>query len=96
MKIEKFTMTGVDPKTGNIKNGGSVVTNGFVRMSAGEGCGSAGCHCSDGYWLSIGQPAKIISNDDEFGAIIEGIKVIFDGEEEMDIFLHDHEILGSE
>lgn len=95
MRIEKLTITGVNPKTGIVKDGGSVVTNGFIRMSTGEGCGLASCHCSDDYWLSIGQPVKIVT-DDEFGAIIEVIKVTFDGEEEMDIFLHDHEILGSE
>jgi len=96
MKIERFVIRDVDPKTGNVKDGGSVVTNGFIRMSIGEGCGAKGCHCSDGCWLSIGEPAKIIHPESEFGSIVEGIKVKFDNEEEMDIFLHDHEILGAD
>lgn len=65
-------------------------------MSTGEGCGAKGCHCSDRYWLSIAEPAKIIHPENQFGSIVEGIKVKFDNEEEMDIFLRDHEILGAD
>ena len=25
----------------------------FLKIGRSEGCGATGCHCSDGYWVSV-------------------------------------------
>ena len=84
MKITKFKHEGVLPD-GTFKNKtGAVNTIGGAIMSAGEGCGLEGCHCSDGYWITISMPLK-----DE---IVEGISIHFEYKEEFDLFMDNHEI----
>ena len=82
MKIEKNITYNVYPD-GRVLSGGAVVVNGRIAMSRGEGCGSEGCNCSDGYWISITLPRA-------FGAIVESVIVKFDNKEEMESFFKNH------
>jgi len=80
MKIEKFIHK-------NVKSDGTVITKPMIRMSAGEGCGVKDCHCSDGYWISIGSGRTL-------EGIIEGIIVRFDDKKEFERFMKTHEVIG--
>ena len=73
MEFEKFKHKGVNKK-GIVKSGGAVHTEGKVILIKGN-CGLEGCHCSDGYSLTICMPLK--------KGIVEGIEVKFDSYEEM-------------
>ncbi len=55
--IQKIEYHGVLPN-GTFANGspGAITTTGSFRMSAKQGCGMQGCHCSPGYWLSVVLP----------------------------------------
>lgn len=86
MKIEKFEHKGVGPD-GKVESGGAVLTKPFIRMSIGEGCGLNGCHCSDGYWISIG----LARTKD---GVVEGVIVRFDSAKEIKTFLETHEVIG--
>jgi hypothetical protein len=56
MKITHFTHTGVLPD-GRVPTGGAVEVNGRVLQSeATGGCGSKGCRCSPGHWISVVHP----------------------------------------
>lgn len=80
MKINHFKHTGVSPD-GKIAGGGAVTTKGRVSKSAEEGgCGSKGCNCSPGHWISFCLPRT------EDG-IVEGVSIHFDNKEEMDWFI---------
>ncbi len=57
---------------------GNVRTEPHVAMSKGEGCGNPGCHCSDGYWVSIS------AGRDE-GGTVRGITLWFDDAEQADL-----------
>ena len=59
---------------------GAVETDGGIRIGRGCGCGSPGCHCSDGYFISIFSPR------DSWGKV-EGVIVRFDSQKEMDRYL---------
>jgi hypothetical protein len=84
MKFEKFKHTGVK-KDGTFEDEpGAVVTNGAIRMSMGEGCGLKGCHCSDGFWITMVMPLD--------AGIVEGVKVTFDSRREMNKFLKTHSL----
>lgn len=76
MEITKFVHEGVS-KTGICKTGGAVITGGDVIILRGQGCGLKGCHCSDGYSLSI-----ILPRTSE--GIVEGIRVKFKNRQEME------------
>lgn len=86
MQVEKFIHKGVGPD-GKVNSGGAVLTKPFIRMSMGEGCGLRGCHCSDGYWISIG----LARTED---GVVEGVIVRFENAEEMKAFLETHEVVG--
>lgn len=58
---------------------GAIETKGWLRTGRGEGCGLPGCHCSDGYYVSIGMPLK--------DGKVEGIITYFKSKKEMDKFL---------
>lgn len=86
MEFRKILHTNVN-RDGTFSNKtGAVVTTGSVRMSKGEGCGLYGCHCSDGYWITICMPLK--------RGKIEGINITFSSKEEMDYFLNNHWLNG--
>lgn len=56
MHITHFSTTGVAPD-GRVDGGGAVNVEGSTRYSAPEGgCGSRGCNCSPGHWLSVIEP----------------------------------------
>jgi hypothetical protein len=94
MKFEESITDNVE-SNGKVKDGGAVVTKGTIRMSTGEGCGLKGCHCSDGYWLSVVLPWEFVKCDDKgsFGKV-KSIKVIFDDRDEMNTFLKNHMLDG--
>lgn len=46
----------------------------FVRIGYGQGCGLEGCHCSDGYWVSVSDGKT-------------GILTKFDSKEEFDKYI---------
>ena len=73
MKITKFKHKEVE-KNGIIKSGGAVITKGGIIIVKGS-CDLLGCHCSDGYFLSIVLPLK--------NKIVEGIEVRFKDYKEM-------------
>lgn len=80
MKIESFKRKGVKPAGTFENNIEAIETRGAIIMnSSGGGCGLTGCHCSDGYWLSVVKPRT------EDG-IVEGLKVKFEDESEMEHF----------
>ena len=84
MKIETHFTKGVAPD-GTVESGGAVNVNGGIRMSHIDGgCGSKGCHCSDGHWISIIKPRT-----DE--GIVEAVKMTFDDRAEMDHYLIEKE-----
>jgi hypothetical protein len=86
MKFEKYRYENVEPDgilTKRFKyraiqreEQGEVLTKGGIFCGVGKGCGLSGCHCSDGYSISITLPRT------EEG-IVEGILVKFDSREEM-------------
>ena len=84
MKIEESVVKNVLPD-GKVLDGGAVITKGGVRMSTGEGCGIPGCHCSDGYWISIILPRN------EKGEV-RSVRVIFDSLDEMICFFTTHSL----
>ena len=84
MKVTKYIHESVS-MDGKVENGGSVITEGMIRMSDGEGCCLDNCHCSDGHWISVGLPIN--------KGIIEGIVVHFDNQEEMNLFFKTHELI---
>lgn len=86
MKITKFVHEGV-ARDGKCKGGGAVITEPLIRMSTGEGCGLDNCHCSDGWWISIGLPRTLDGK-------VEGVIVHFDDQVEYDEFMERHEIIG--
>lgn len=80
MKIETFKTKNV-AEDGKVKNGGAVVTKGAIYDSAvGGGCGSPGCRCSDGHWISVIQPRTK-------NGVVEGVKFIFETEAEKHQFI---------
>lgn len=74
MKFEKFIHKGVNAD-GTVKSGGGVTTKGGIVILKGTGCGATGCHCSDGFMISVVMPRK--------KGVVEGIQVTFDSLEEM-------------
>jgi hypothetical protein len=83
MEIRKFIHREVQPD-GTIKNKGrqrgQIETSGGILISAkGGGCGSPGCHCSDGHWISISLPRTK-------NGIVQGLTVQFDSPAEMEKF----------
>ncbi len=86
MKIETFKHENVLPDGTFSDKLGAVETKGRIVMSATNGgCGSKGCHCSDGHWISIVKPRT------EQGTI-EGMKVKFDSKAEMNKFLNERDL----
>lgn len=52
IKFRWFVHTGVDPD-GNVEEGGNVRVDGAYFQSPPEGgCGSPGCTCSPGHWVT--------------------------------------------
>ncbi len=86
MKIETFKHVGVKPN-GTFTKGrlGAVTTVGAIRMSKGEGCGLDTCNCSAGHWIMIAAPRTK-------KGVVEGIRVTFDNQKEMNKFLKNHEL----
>lgn len=80
MEFKKFKHKGVLIDGSFKKEKGSVETKGCVRIFRGEGCGLEGCHCSDGYSISICMPRT------EKG-IVEGMNVRFANKKEMERFI---------
>ena len=78
MNIEKYVHKDVNKK-GIVKSGGAVETKPFLRIGRANGCGLPDCHCSDGYWISIGFGLK--------KGVVEGVKVTFEDKEEMKRYL---------
>ena len=78
MIVKKILHTGVH-EDGRMDGGGAVVTEPVVRMGRAQGCGLDRCTCFEGYWLFIG--LGLINGQ------VEGVKVIFDSKEEMDMLL---------
>ena len=78
MRIEEFIHNDVSAD-GRVKSGGVVCTTGDVIIGRNKGCSLTGCHCSDGYYISLVLPLT--------DGIVRGIKVTFGSEEEMDGFL---------
>jgi len=77
MKISHFTHTGVSPD-GLVPSGGSVEVNGRVIQSdINGGCGSEGCPCSPGHWISVVRPRT------EDG-IVFGYTARFDSRQELE------------
>lgn len=87
MRIEKFVHRKVRQDGTFVNERGAVETRAMIRMSSGEGCDLEDCHCSDGYWISIGLPRTS-------GGIIEGIKVKFDDKKEFDKFMKNRQLIG--
>ena len=83
MKIEKFVTLGVN-ELGIVAGGGAVETKPFLRIGDGTGCGLPDCHCSDGYWLSIGLG--------RIGDKVEGIKVTFKNKAEYNSFFKEEQL----
>jgi hypothetical protein len=80
MKISKIKHTGVNPD-GTFKDQlGAVHTTEKLIVGKGKGCGLKGCHCSDGYWITI------MTNRTENG-VVEGLQVKFDNKEEYQKYL---------
>ncbi len=53
MRIRNWKHINVDEK-GIIASGGAVHTEPAIKYSANNGgCGSNGCHCSDGHWICL-------------------------------------------
>lgn len=88
MKIEKFVNEDVEIDGALAFERGAVVVKGRAIMSTGEGCGSPGCHCSDGYWISFTLPR---TSDGK----VEGIIARFVDKREMDDFLKGHVMIPS-
>lgn len=80
MKIEKFIESHVKEDGTFDDKPGAICTGGSIRMSTGEGCGVPGCHCSDGFWISI-----ILPKTEE--GVVEDIKATFDTKKELTEFL---------
>lgn len=78
MKVTFEEMDGIN-EDGTVISGGAVGTEEFFRMSRGEGCGTPGCHCSDGYWISMG--TKVMDGKRKI------MKVKFDSLAEMNKFV---------
>lgn len=74
MKMEKIKHIGVD-EDGRVVSGGAVKTKGDLIVVKG-GCDLEGCHCSDGYSISIIMPLK--------DGIVEGIKIKFKDLKELE------------
>lgn len=87
MKIEKYKVEDVDPK-GIVKGGGAVEVKGKVMISTGEGCLVKGCHCSDGYWISI-----VLPRTEE--GVVESVRAVFEDKKEMDSFFLLQELIAS-
>jgi hypothetical protein len=77
MKITHFIHTDVLPD-GRLPTGGAVEVNGQVAYSApGGGCGSAGCNCSPGHWIS-----KVHARTSD--GVVFGYQVSFDSRKELE------------
>jgi len=76
MKIETFEHNTNKDGTIKGKGRGAVITEGAIRIYKGHGCGLKGCHCSDGYGISI------IAPRDKKGKV-KGVKVSFKNLKEM-------------
>lgn len=87
MKMTKWKHVGVKKDGVVFESGGAVNTKGAIRMSNGEGCGSKGCHCSDGHWIMICMPRTA-------KGVVDGVTVKFDNNIEMNTFLKYHNIEG--
>lgn len=74
MKIMYKEMSGIDTN-GNVASGGAVQTDEFLLIGNGQGCGLKDCHCSDGYWISMGTKVEKGSR--------KIMKVIFENRKEM-------------
>jgi hypothetical protein len=85
MKIEKCIIENVEIN-GEVEGGGTVVINGRISMSGGEGCGIISCNCSNGYWISITSPRTLEGK-------VESIIVRFVDKREMDDFFKDHTMI---
>ncbi len=83
MKIEAFKHEGVFPD-GTFKNkvGAVNIKGGITFSELNGGCGSEGCHCSDGHWLVITKPRTL-------HGIVDGVTVAFEDRAEMEKFIHD-------
>lgn len=75
MKFSKIVHKNVKEDGTFIDRPGAVDTNGGIVIINGN-CGTSGCHCSDGYFISIFMPRT------EDG-IVEGIKIQFSSRKEM-------------
>ena len=82
MKLTKLIHKNVLPNGTFSDKSGAVITTGSVRMGKGEGCSLDGCHCSDGYYITILMPLK--------NGKVEGMKVEFENKKEMNVFLKNH------
>ena len=76
MKFEEFIHKGVAPN-GSIKRGGAVRTKGAIIIGLGKGCGLSGCHCSDGFYISLVMPRNKKGE-------VRGIKVKFEDVKEIE------------
>lgn len=82
MRYEKIVHQNVRPD-GTLPEGGAIETRPIIRMSTGEGCGLIGCHCSDGYWISIGSGRRP-------DGTVEIVRVVFKDRAEIHEFLETH------
>ena len=87
MRTEKIRHENVLPDGTFSDKRGAVETDGGTRMSQPEGgCGIDTCNCSEGHWLTVIQPRT------EDG-IVEGVKYIFDNQEELNEFVNENEVV---
>ncbi len=86
MKIENVKHENVLPNGTFSDKAGAVEVNGKIVMSQnGGGCSLEGCSCSDGHWITIVKPLT------EEG-IVEGVRVVFDNQLEMQKFFDEREM----
>ena len=78
MKMNHFKHTGVKPDGTFEGRMGAVGTG--LNINHGDGCGSRGCHCSDGYWFLIGIPRTA-------DGVVEGMNVKFEDRQEYETFI---------
>jgi len=86
MKVELIEYKKVE-KDGRVPTGGAVTIKPMVQMSTGEGCGLGNCHCSDGYWITIG------AGRDTNGTV-KVMVVYFDNKKEYNRFMKSHRLTG--